>query len=78
MNIVRRLWRWWMTRDNELSSEWWSHVHKVESTRGWDGPVWRTPKERALMQRQERRRAIRRVASTQYAGGSVPVCDGIE
>ncbi|MCR4374190.1 MAG: hypothetical protein NUW22_05015 [Acidobacteria bacterium] len=38
----------------------WRKSHAAESLKaGWDGPRWRTPKERADMMRQERRAAMR-------------------
>ena len=41
-------------------SESWLASHAAESTKtGWDGPRWRSPKERADMARRERRAALR-------------------
>jgi hypothetical protein len=33
------------------------HIARLELGQGWDGPVWRTPKEIAKMRRAERQQA---------------------
>jgi len=40
-------------------SESWLAAHAAESTKvGWDGPRWRTPRERIEMARADRRKAM--------------------
>ena len=55
--MIARLWLW--LRGVEAVSPAWLDAHAAESTKtGWDGPRWRTPKERAAMERLDRRRAL--------------------
>jgi hypothetical protein len=51
-----RLWGWW--RRDRISASL-LHSYALEATKtGWDGPRWRTPKERAQMERLDRRKAM--------------------
>ena len=46
MSISKRLHMAWrrLTSDN-LSEEWWRQIERREQTQGWEGPVWRTPRQ---------------------------------
>jgi hypothetical protein len=54
---------WWrslfVNHDAPLTDEW-RKSHAAEAMKaGWDGPRWRTPKERADLMRRDRRAALR-------------------
>lgn len=54
--VVMRLWGWW--RPERVSASL-LRSYALEATKaGWDGPRWRTPKERAAMDRVDRRKAL--------------------
>jgi hypothetical protein len=55
--VIRALLRWLVSgRAPDAVSEDWSRDHlRAELRVGWEGPRWRTPKERAQMQRRDRR-----------------------
>ena len=65
MSISKRLHAAWrrLTSD-DLSEEWWRQIERREQTHGWEGPVWRTPREIAEIRRVERHKAnpLRRVS----------------
>jgi len=65
MSISKRLHMAWrrLTSDN-LSEEWWRQIERREQTQGWEGPVWRTPKEVDEIRRSKRREThrLRRVS----------------
>jgi hypothetical protein len=58
MSISKRLHMAWrrLTSD-DLSEEWWRQIERREQTQGWEGPVWRTPREIAAIRRVERHKA---------------------
>lgn len=44
--------------ENRMDTAWLKAQRVQEQRRGWDGPRWRTPAERARMAREDRRKGM--------------------